>query len=589
MGNCTSCNISDTQQESTNVENVVIPDPKCEYKINDPLENEGNCALLPDDNGIDNDDGTGNGGCVVGPTGKICPEVENCPVWDLTQSDDDCIVDDYIEEQLNIAGTNLQVFKLLGIHEQGSLQDVTGSGTPISSGDLGNNPASNAFDKFITEWRSSAMGQNVLQSYIGYDFGPIKLRNGRERYGLPTEVMKDISSIKIMQGCDAQNRVTKLRIERSENGQKWYGVAQVNVKDCDGLVTINFRRTVPSRFWRIRPLQFNGGANDYWSVKALQFVEYEATSLFNIQDKILLENRDRDYNEFPILVKGTYTPQEFSTMFDRFGFNQVGDIFSFDVSFSQCVQRLGRPIVIGDILLVESERQYSSTLRPIDKYLEVTDVMWSASGFTAAWKPTVHKIIAKPLLASQETQDVMGKLTVDTDSTNLFDGNDGNDGKKYQDYMDISDNIRSKKKKDVPAEGTDMADIPVLSKELRDYASGRLNKNINNLGRNAPGKPTDPSAVDAMPPNGLPFTVGDDFPTTPANGDYHRLTYTRLGNSIPARLHRYSSRKGRWIYLETDYKSTINAHRPFLKEYTSRDSTKTPLNQIDEELNKLMD
>ena len=584
MSTCKTCNISDEPQqlESSN------EDSNCKFVNKDPLDNEGNCPDVLDTTEIENDDGNVSG-CVVGPTGKICPETEDCFVWDLTDSEDDCVIDDYIEEQLNIAGTNLHVFKLLGIHEQGSLQDVTGNGTPISSGDLANNPASNAFDKFITEWRSSAIGNNVLQSYIGYDFGPIKLKNGRDRYGLHTEVMKDIATIKIMQGCNPENRVTKVRIERSENGEKWYGVAQVNIKDCDGLVVIHFKRTVPSRYWRIRPLAFNGGENDYWSVRALQMLEYEATHLSNIQDKILMENRDRDYNEFPTVIKGTYTPQEFSTLFDRFGFNQVGDIFSFDVSFSQCVQRLGRPIVIGDIIMVESERQYSSTLRPIDKYLEVTDVMWSASGFTPGWKPTIHKIIAKPLLASQETQDITGKLTVDVDSTNLFDGNDGNDGKMYQDYMDISDNIRSKKKKDVPLEGTDLADVPVLSKELIEYGKERLNKNLNKLGRNPPGRNNTPSGVDALPPNGLPFTEGDDFPNNPANGDYHRLTYTRLGNSIPARLHRYSARKGRWIYLETDYKSTINAHRPFLKDYIARDSTKTPLNQIDEELNKLID
>lgn len=585
MSTCKTCNISDEPQQ---LESSIDEDSNCKFVNKDPLDNEGNCPDVLDTTEVENDDGN-DSGCVVGPTGKICPETEDCFVWDLTDSEDDCVIDDYIEEQLNIAGTNLHVFKLLGIHEQGSLQDVTGNGTPISSGDLANNPASNAFDKFITEWRSSAIGNDVLQSYIGYDFGPIKLKNGRDRYGLHTEVMKDIATIKIMQGCNPENRVTKVRIERSENGEKWYGVAQVNIKDCDGLVVIHFKRTVPSRYWRIRPLAFNGGENDYWSVRALQFLEYEATHLSNIQDKILMENRDRDYNEFPTVIKGTYTPQEFSTLFDRFGFNQVGDIFSFDVSFSQCVQRLGRPIVIGDIIMVESERQYSSTLRPIDKYLEVTDVMWSASGFTPGWKPTIHKIIAKPLLASQETQDITGKLTVDVDSTNLFDGNDGNDGKMYQDYMDISDNIRSKKKKDVPLEGTDLADVPVLSKELIEYGEERLNKNLNKLGRNPPGRNNTPSGVDALPPNGLPFTEGDDFPNNPANGDYHRLTYTRLGNSIPARLHRYSARKGRWIYLETDYKSTINAHRPFLKDYIARDSTKTPLNQIDEELNKLID
>jgi len=520
--------------------------------------------------------------CVQTPTGKICPTQPNCSPWEISDGPEDCIMSDYIEEQLNIAGTTLKVHKLLGIHEQGLLQDVTGIGTAISSGDLANNPAANAFDKYITEWKSLQRGAAVTQSaFIGYDFGPIKLDNGRNRYGLNTEVMKDISTIKIMQGCDANNRATKVRVERSENGVKWYGVAVLNLQDCDGLVTLNFKSAVPSRYWRLRPISFIGGANDHWVVRALQFMEYEATTLNNIQDKILLENRDRDCQETAVVIKAAYTPQENATQFDRFGFNPLGDMYNFDVSFTQCVQRLGRPIVIGDIIVATSETQYSASLRPIEKYLEVTDVFWSATGFTPLWKPTVQKIVAKPLLASQETQDITGKLTVDVDGSGLFDLNDGNEGKKYQDYMDISDNIRADNKKKVPVKGIDYADVPIISEELRDYAKDRPNMNVDKLSRERL-----PNGVDAMPPNGLPYTEGDEFPTNPKNGDYHRLTYVKISPDIPARLHRYSVAKGRWIYLETDRKAFIDDHRPLLNEYTDRGSTKTPLTDIMSEVKK---
>lgn len=548
----------------------------CEIEDTNPINSVGNCnrvAVTPT--------APTDPGCVETPGGKLCPPQPNCSPWQISDGPEDCIIADYIEEQLNIAGTTLKVHKLLGVHEQGLLMDVAGFGEPISSGDLGDNPASNAFDKYITEWKSSHTGSRVVQNaYIGYDFGPIKMSNGRNRYGLNTEVVKDISTIKIMQGCDAKNRATKVRIERSENGVKWYGVEIVNLKDCDGLITVNFKRSVPSRYWRLRPIQFNGGPTDSWIVRVLQLIEYEATNLTNIQDKILLENRDRDYDEFTVDIKASYTPQENSTVFNRFGFDSTtNDAFLFDVSFNQCIQRLGRPLVIGDILIATSETQYTPSLKPILKYLEITDVIWAATGFTPLWKPTIQKITAKPLLASQETQDIAGKLTLDTDSSGLFDGNDGNDDKKYKDYMDISDSIRADHKTKVPVKGIDMSDSPVISDALLDYADAHPNIDVTKLSRRRL-----PNAVDAMPPNGLPYTEGDEFPANPSNGDYHRLTYTNIGTNIPVRLHRYSAAKGRWIYLETDRKSFIDDHRPILHEFIDRASSKTPLTEVREEL-----
>ena len=115
----------------------------------------------------------------------------------------------------------------------------------------------------------------------------------------------------------------------------------------------------------------------------------------------------------------------------------------------------------------------------------------------------------------------MGKLTVDVDQNNVFDLNDGNDGKKYQDYMDIADTIRAKHKKDVPVKGIDAADVPILSQELRDYARDHEYMDVDKLSRRRL-----PNGIDAMPPNGLPYTEGDTFPNNPANGAYHRLSYT---------------------------------------------------------------
>src|SRR5216683_2246005 len=74
-------------------------------------------------------------------TGISCPTVEHCSPFDLTKFNDSCLVDEYIEESLNIGGAIVNVYKLLGVHEQGKLLDLTGNGSSISSGDIPNYPS----------------------------------------------------------------------------------------------------------------------------------------------------------------------------------------------------------------------------------------------------------------------------------------------------------------------------------------------------------------------------------------------------------------------------------------------------------------
>lgn len=509
-----------------------------------------------------------NNSCQVGPTGISVPVDSTCSPWSLTQLDSDTsLINGYIAEQLNIGGAEINVFKLLGVYEQGQLVDLTGNGASVSGGDISGFPASNAFDKFVTEWRSIQLGTNVVRNaFVGYDFGEIKLEyNNRNRYGVETFLKKDIATIKLMQGCSSSNRVTKIRVERSSNGVKWYGVAILDVPDCDGLVTLNFSKSVPSRWWRIRPIMFNGGSTDWWSVRALQLIDYEVTQYNNIQDRVFLENRDRNYNKSATLIKGSYSPLELQTFQSKFGMSQLlggNETYSIEVSFSQAVSLLGRPLVIGDIIQLPSETQYSPSLKPILKYLEITNIAWSSNGYTPNWKPTLQRILAEPALASQETQDILGKLTEDIGITGLVDINDGNTDKPYQDVANVSQTVIADANTAVPERGEDYADQTKFSDAIYEWQQKYPNVHMERLDRNRTVY-----GIDAMPPNGLPFTEGDIFPDTPKNGDYHRLTYLFINNEIAPRLHRFSSAKGRWIYLETDRRFQMKNTKPILQEF----------------------
>lgn len=514
-------------------------------------------------------------GCITTSSGVKCPTPPvsdpNCNPFQLTDDTASCFIDSVVNESLNIAGADLHVYKLLGVHEQCKLTDVTGNGRAISNGSQPHFPASYAFDIYKSEWRSVQRGEDVITlSAIGYDFGEIKTSdNSRRRYGINANVRKHITAIAIKQSSDSLKRATKVRIERSDNCEKWYGVAVVDLPDNDCLNTILFNDSVPMRFWRLRPVAFNGGANDYWGVQAIKmYHNYIATNEDNIQDKILFENRDRDYAEEPILLKGSYDLLDISTELSRFGIEIPSATMQFSIGFTSCVALLGRPLIIGDIIEVPSEAQYTPTMQKIKRWVEVTDVAWATTGYTPGWQPTLLKVTAQPAFASQETQDIFGDLAENkVDSLGLMDKGNGKNP-NYQDYSDIEQTIQSLAADAVPEAGEEYSSVVRQwePEELAEAAKHGILPNLMKIGQ-VPTPFASYLVEDAMPPNNAPFTEGPIYPTSPKHGDYHRLIYEGLSKDVPAQLYRYSQTKGRWVYLESDRRAAWNSDKPVLEEF----------------------
>lgn len=481
-----------------------------------------------------------------------------------------CYILELVDEALKIGGATMNIHKLLGVHEQGKLVDCTGLGNAISGGDTPGFPAANAFDAYVTKWRSIQKGEDNIKasSFIGYDFGEIKTSDdSRNMYGTTTEIFKHITAINIKQSDNPDERVTRARIERSDDGKKWLGVAIVGLPDDNCLNTIYYKDSVPSRFWRIRPLDFTGGASgNVWSVQAIEmFHNYTATDEDNIQDKVFLENRDRDYDKDTVAIKGYYDLIDVTTELSRHGIELPSQSFYIQVSFLTCVAILGRPIIIGDILEMPSEAQFSDTLRRLRKYVEVIDVAWSTEGYTPGWTPTMLRIVAQPAYHSQETQDIFGDLDakpVVPDGLGLFDNEDGN-SLVSQDYFDASQTAQAEARDNVPQRGAEG------SGHIREFEDATLAqaaqdgvRNLNSIGLNPVGLYVE----DAIPSNNEPYTEADAFPDSPTHGDYHRLIYVGLASDVPARLYRYSESKG-WVFLETDKRSRDDGVMPKLQEF----------------------
>jgi hypothetical protein len=503
-------------------------------------------------------------------TKKGCLDISTCPSpFDLQQSNDSQFMTQVVSESLDIGGADVNLFKLLGIHEQGKLIDLTGNGQAISSGDQQNFPASNVFETGTPEWRSLQKGQSVTaSSYIGYDFGPIKLNNGRNKYGIETNENHHITTIRIKQSSNANNRATKARVEYSNDEEKWFGAAIIDLPDNAELNDVSFKTSSPARYWRLRPVEFNGSSADFWAICQIEMFNYKATRLDVLQDDMgFMESRDRDYSHEAITLKGSYDLIDVQTELTRFGIELPSQQFYLQISFAQCVEQLGRPIVIGDIIELPSEVQYTPTMEPIKKYLEVTDVGWSTEGYTPGWVPTLLRVITVPLMASQETMDLIGDFAPTPDGTGFLDIDDS----QHTDITSVANSIEATAHTQVPEAGADLSDQTQISEE--DIQSGF------DVGVDLRKLRTDPNSLyveDGLPPNGLPYTEGDTLPpiSTANDGDYHRLTYA-ASVDIPPRLYKYSLPKGRWVYMETDMRFKSNNIKPSLQRILSSD-TSTP-------------
>jgi hypothetical protein len=497
-----------------------------------------------------------------------------CSPFDLTTDPANCFMQNSAAEAITIAGATMNVFRLLGIHQQGQLIDLTGNGTPISSGEYPDYKAVNVYNDNFDEWRSVQKGSFVTSAaFFGYDFGPILLDNGRLRYSVDTDVRHHITSIRIAQGCESNNRISRARIERSDDGNVWYGVAIINLKDTFDVETISFSQSAPSRFWRIRPLTFLGGTDDFWAIRQLELIDYTALHISNIQDELgFLENRDRAYAKESVGMRGFYEVQDYATSLSRFGID-LNDLqtFNIKVAFNVAVAMLGRPFVIGDIIELPSEAQYAPDMTVVKKYLEVNDVGWAADGFTPGWKPTIQRISAIPMLASQETLDIVGDINPATNLNDFF----GLEHTPFnKDAFVAQAKIEAAAETWVPERGEDIADVRFFNDEEVKKAAA-IGINIAKFNINQRGAYVE----DGMPPNGISYTEGQTWPTSPVDGSYHRLTYEKRLN-IPVRLHKYSVAKNRWVFVEEDKRSQYNTAKPMLNSLL-QDPTRVHNNEIE--------
>lgn len=280
-----------------------------------------------------------------------------------------------------------------------------------------------------------------------------------------------------------------------------------------------------------------------------------------IQDLLLLENRDRKYDDDVYVIRGIYTLQDVDFNLSQFGLFLQNDNIMITFHLRSSFDALGRKIMAGDVIeLPHQKDEYAldSSLVALKRFYVVSEVTRPASGYSQTWYPHLIRAKCQPLVDRQEFSDILNKDAGADDGTTLKSLLS-----EYQRSIEINNQITLQAEADVPESGYETRHFYIIPREtsglvdVADVSDTDLDASSTRV--NAAALLETPSGNfyvgyltgDGIPPNGAPYNFGISFPANPANGEFFLRT-----DYLPNRLYRYNGSV--WIRFEDNVRMTIS-------------------------------
>jgi len=262
-----------------------------------------------------------------------------------------------------------------------------------------------------------------------------------------------------------------------------------------------------------------------------------------IQDFLLLENRDRNYEKDLYTLRGHYTTVDVEINNEQWG----GVLNEFPVltfHINDMVERIGRKIMTGDVIefphLEEFWALNDSVPVALKRYYVVEDATRAGDGFSPTWWPHLWRVTTKPLTDSQEFAQIVSRIEEGTASTTIRDLLS-----VYEQELANNQAVVDQAEAEVPKSGYDTDQFYV--KNVVD-GTGNPEELTETPGSN--GWIDGYLTGDGLAPNGYTVTSGVAFPNTPSDGDYVlRVDY------LPNRLFRYNGT--RWVKVEDVQRTSL--------------------------------
>ena len=333
---------------------------------------------------------------------------------------------------------------------------------------------------------------------------------------------------------------------------------------------------------------------------------YDQQNPLFIEDLLLLENRDRKYDQDIYVMRGVYRQQDIDFNLSQFGLFLNNDTLFISFHYNDMIDTFGRKLMSGDVLELPNLKDYhplnTGLNRALPRYYVIQEANFGSEGFSQTWLPHIWRVKATPLVNAQEYNDIL-KQPFEPD--NIWD--DGNfypsgttvlDGNNYYESirnvppgtpitdttswrpitdpttiadqastrpkdLEINDAILTQAEIELPLSGYDTVKFYILTttEDGQPAQSGLTTDNTNTSVDNTEGGDgTSPRSNgytlgyltgDGIAPNGLPVTPGVSFPPSPVAGDYClRLDY------FPNRLFRYNG--GAWVKIEDKVRTGLD-------------------------------
>lgn len=245
-------------------------------------------------------------------------------------------------------------------------------------------------------------------------------------------------------------------------------------------------------------------------------------SFLGVQDTVLNENRDREYDfdEIPVL-RVTYTVSQNELEYARFGMALANDVLTIEVHTEEMEKQCERRLAPGDVIEMPHLREVGIDGRVANKWYEVSSIVWSPTGIDVAYNRHVSAIVLRPMRHQQEFLDLFHRMD--------------EYGKNLAEQMSNVDAM--------------MSMTQANQEKAREYVNTTwFDTTLLYFCPEHPDRQPYRWTGDGVPDNGEPVTQGADFPTDPQIGDW----FLRV-DFVPNRLYRFMDNK-RWKLMEKDIK-----------------------------------
>jgi len=281
-----------------------------------------------------------------------------------------------------------------------------------------------------------------------------------------------------------------------------------------------------------------------------------------IQDLVLLENRDRKYDSSVYKLRGIYNVQNVDFNLSQFGLFIDNDTLYMTVHINDFIKYIGRKPMSGDVIELphlRDEFAFNDYDVSLPRYYVIEDVGRASEGFSATWYPHLYRLKIKKIIDSQQYADIFAQPISEGSSTTLQDLL----STRAKD-LQINQGILDEAQAYAPLSGYEtrqfftLAVDPLTGQSIINQTADITSEDgsIDTVTADAiaavPIRPgyTGYLLGDGVPTNGSSFGSGIQFPNSAYQDDFYLRT-----DFMPNRLFKFDG--SRWVKVEDAVRQTM--------------------------------